>query len=62
MKSFNNEYNKKDRIISIKKYLSEYEIDGEKIGGTIKHIHEVFVKQIPNFEDLINYKINIRIL
>ena len=58
MKSFNNEYNKKDRIISIKKYLSEYEVDGEKIGGTIKHIHEVFVKQIPNFEDLLKYKIN----
>ena len=58
MKSFNNEYKKKDRIISIKKYLSEYEVDGEKIWGTINLIHEVFVKQIPNFEDLINYKIN----
>ena len=58
MKSFNNEYTKKDRIISIKKYLSEYEVDGEKIGGTIKHIHEVFSKQIPNFEDLLKYKIN----
>ena len=53
MKSFNNKYKNKDRIISIKKYLSKYEIDGEKIGGTIKHIYDEYVKQIPNFEDLL---------
>ena len=58
MKSFNNEYNKKDRIISIKKYLSEYEVDGGKIGGAIKYIYEEYVSQIPNFENLINYEIN----
>ena len=58
MKSFNNKYKNKDRIISIKKYLSKYEVDGEKIGGTIKHIYDEYVKQIPNFENLIKYKIN----
>ena len=58
MKSFNNEYKKKDRIISIKKYLSEYEVDGGKIGGAIKYIYEEYVSQIPNFENLINYEIN----
>ena len=58
MKSFNNEYKNKNRIISIKRYLSEYEVDGEKIGGTIKHIFEEYVNQIPNFENLIKHKIN----
>ena len=58
MKSFNNEYQNKNRIISIKKYLSKNEVDGEKIGGAIKHIYEEYTKQIPNFEDLIKYEIN----
>ena len=59
MKSFNNEYKNKDRIISIKKYLSKNEKYGEKIGGTTKNIYEEYAKQIPNFEKLINYKITI---
>ena len=58
MNSFNNEYKIKDRIISIKKYLSKYEKDGEKIGGTIKNIYEKYAKHIPNFENLLKYKIN----
>ena len=58
MKSFNNEYKNKNRIISIKKYLSENEVDGEKIGGEIKHIYEEYASRIPNFENLIKYKIN----
>ena len=58
MKTFNNEYENKenkDRIILIKKYLSKNEIDGPKIGGTIKHIYEEYVPQISNFEDLLTF-------
>jgi hypothetical protein len=58
MNSFNNEYKNKDRIISIKKYLSKNEIDGQKIGGNIQYIYEEYVPQISNFEDLLKYKIN----
>ena len=58
MKTFNNEYENKenkDRIILIKKYLSKNEIDGPKIGGTIKHIYEEYVPQISNFENLLTF-------
>ena len=44
MKSFNKEYNKNEKKISLKKYLLNKEIDGEKIGGTIKHIFDVYPK------------------
>ena len=30
----------------------------EKIGGAIKDIYEEYASQIPNFENLIKYKIN----
>ena len=58
MNLFNQEYIKKDKIISIKKYLSKNETDGEKIGGTLKYIYEVYPKEIPNFEKKLNYTIN----
>ena len=58
MNSFNNEYKKDNKKeISIKKYLSKYEIDGEKIGGTIQTVYEEFAKNIPNFEELAHYQI-----
>ena len=58
MNSFNNEYKKDNKKeISIKKYLSKYEIDGEKIGGTIQTVYEEFAKNIPNFEELEHYQI-----
>ena len=58
MDAFNQEYKKTDKIISIKKYLSKLEVDGEKLGGTIKHIYEEIEKDIPNFEKLQKYSIN----
>ena len=58
MNSFNNNYKKGNKEISIKKYLIKSEKDGEKIGGTIKTIYEEYAKNIPNFKDLLNYKIN----
>ena len=59
LKSFNDKYKKGDKIvISIKKYLIKSEIDGEKIGGTVETVHEKFTKNIPNIEELLNYKIN----
>ena len=61
MISFNNEYENienKDIILSIKKYLSRNEVDGQKIGGTIQHIYEELVPQIPDFENLLKDKID----
>ena len=52
MNLFNEQYAKKDKIISIKKYLKYFEIDGEKIGGTVKYIYEEYVKNIKDFEKL----------
>ena len=58
MKSFNSEYKNKNKNISIKKYLSQNEVDGQKIGGTIRHIYTEYVIQIPDFVNLLKYKIN----
>ena len=58
MDSFNNEYKNKDRVISIKKYLSKNEVDGQKIGGTIQHIYDEYTPKIPNFKNLLEYEIN----
>ena len=58
MNTFNNNYKKGNKEISIKKYLIKSEKDGEKIGGTIKTVYEEYAKNISNFKDLLNYKIN----
>ena len=57
MDLFNEQYVKKDRVISIKKYLKYYEIDGEKLGGTVKYIYEEYTKKIKDFDDLKKYVI-----
>jgi hypothetical protein len=61
MNLFNQQYEKVYRTdrnsLSIKKYLKQYETDGEKIGGTIKHIFEQYPKNIPNFQELLSYDI-----
>ena len=57
MDLFNQYFIKNDKYISIKKYLSKNETDGEKIGGTLKNIHDIYPKEIPNFEKLLNYTI-----
>ena len=57
MDLFNEQYVKKNVNISIKKYLKYYEIDGEKIGGTIKYIYEEYAKKIKDFDNLKNYEI-----
>ena len=58
MISFNNEYQKKEKItLSIKSYLSKNVNAGERIGGEFDDIYENYSKQIPNFKDLLNYKI-----
>ena len=59
MNSFNNQYQKEEReTISIKKYLRKNEKDGEKLGGTVNFLYEEYSKEIPNFENLLNYCIN----
>ena len=57
MDLFNQEYNKNNKCISIKKYMIKNSIE-EKIGGTVNHIYENFAKEIPNFEELLNESIN----
>ena len=59
MNSFNNQYQKGEKeIISIKKYLRKNEKDEEKLGGTINTLYKEYSKEIPNFENLLNYCIN----
>ena len=61
MNLFNQQYEKVYRTnrnsLSIKKYLKQYETDGEKFGGTIKHIFEQYPRNIPNFQELLSYDI-----
>ena len=54
----NNNKNKDKNLISysINKYLTD--IESEKLGGTIKNINEQIIKDIPNFEDIKNMKID----
>ena len=57
MNLFNEHYEKKDKIISINKFLKYHEIDGEKIGGTVKYIYEQYVKKIKHFDKLKEFQI-----
>ena len=58
MKSFNKEYEKEGKMeISIKKYLIKNENSGEKLGGTVKTVFQKYESNIPNFKDLLHYKI-----
>ena len=61
MNLFNEQYEKvyknNSNSLSIKKYLKNIEIDGEKVGGTIKHIFEEYPKKIPDFQELLSYDI-----
>ena len=61
MNLFNKQYKKKYKnnknSLSIKKYLKKDELDGEKIGGTIKHIFDEYPQKIPNFQELLKYNI-----
>ena len=58
MDSFNNEYiNIDKKEISIRKYLSKFEVYGEKLGGTINTVFEEYAKNIQNFEKLTVYPI-----
>ena len=52
MNEFNKKYEKKEIVLSIKKYLTKQEIDGEKLGGTIEQIYKEYPKEISNFENL----------
>ena len=62
MQLFNTEYNKEKKnennllSFSIKYYIND--IENEKIGGTMKTLDEQYVKEIPNFDEIKNMKIN----
>ena len=58
MNEFNKKYEKKEFVLSIKKYLTKKETDGEKLGGTINQIFRTYAKEIPNFEKLQNETID----
>jgi hypothetical protein len=50
MEHFNKNYQQIKTELSIKKYLSKNEVDGEKLGGTIKYLFEEHRKNTPDFE------------
>ena len=62
MHLFNMEYNKEKKnennllSFSMKNYIND--IENEKIGGTMKTLDEQYVKQISNFDEIKNMKIN----
>ena len=58
MISFNNEYQKEEKMtFSIKNYLIKLEVERERIGGSFQKVHSQFAKEIPNFDELLNYRI-----
>ena len=60
MMLFNKENNKNENKNLISFALNKYfkENDYEKIGGTMKYINETYLKEIQNFEEISNMKIN----